>query len=340
MKKSLKVLALLIVIAFTSCDNYLTVSPKPSAPVPYIPPVRGGTSSTSIDFTSFRSFTSTRVDHVFNSTPNYDGQIGNIFYYNYERLILDEATTLNQTYQISNINLQSFAHDVTLSIVHQPNTDKIDIASYSGVSTYYNAGQISILNSYFTKMLSATSTTAPIYYSTAKSTVESSSLSNDQKIAVLALLEVGNTYASSFFAGQWNNVYNDIQTRIGATNGRVAVGPCTVSFRSVWIDAVAGGVTNGVRGAIIGAAGGTVGFPGLGTATGAIGGGVMGFAVGFVGGAATGVVTQLLGNCLFKEEAPQPLNPKCEDFDYMKEHFEFCQSEIKDIKKYYVIYAL
>ena len=151
------------------------------------------------------------------------------------------------------------------------------------------------------------------------------------------MIEVGNQYAQSFFANSWNTVYSDIQAEIAsATNGRTQTGPCTISWKGVWLAGVVGGVYGGVKGAIVGAGGGTVALPGVGTVTGGVAGGVFGFAGGFVGGCGFAVVEQLMANCIFKEETTLP-TAQCMDFRYSQAHPSACEAELSSLKKYYLL---
>jgi len=58
-----------------------------------------------------------------------------------------------------------------------------DAARIAGVSTYFNATQISFLNGYINAMFNATdATTASIYYGTSYNSANNSGMTRDQKI--------------------------------------------------------------------------------------------------------------------------------------------------------------
>lgn len=72
---------------------------------------------------------------------------------------------------------------------------------------------------------------------------------------------------------------------------------CKIDTRGILMGAVVGGFANAIKGALVGAAGGTIAVPGFGTVTGAVAGFMVGFATGFTSGVVLGTITSLALTC-------------------------------------------
>lgn len=152
--------------------------------------------------------------------------------------------------------------------------------------------------------------------------VERSTLTEDEKIILYGFSASNQSLITFYDNGGIDAAYNEMSQQLGLdpTNGGRVEG-CTVSFRSVWLGAVVGGVVTGTTGAIVGATAGTFTVPILGTAVGGIGGAVFGFTSGFIGGALTSVATELLSTCFRGEpEMDGKIDASCE---LMQERYGF-----------------
>jgi hypothetical protein len=157
-------------------------------------------------------------------------------------------------------------------------------------------------------------------YSNIKNQVNSSSLTRDQKIAVMGIVEVGHAFATSHANRATDGIGIDVNTTV---YGYASNSGCNIRFRDVWRSAVVGGTINAVRGAVIAGTVGTFTVPILGTATGVVGGAVFGFAAGFITGAVGSVAEQAFWNCLLKSPTIAPNSP-CSDPNFALKNLDYC----------------
>jgi hypothetical protein len=301
------------------------------------------------DMRAFREILNSRVDNSFVVTQRYAATYQTAVYFNHDRATRDELATMTSYIRVANIEPYAFA-DLVGS---QPNAPiGVRPSGVAGASTLYTSTQLSILDNYFGKMYSATTLdyVSRTYTDIMTTIANSTTLIGEDRVEVLAVIEVANEYAKDYFAGSYINVYNDLRAA-GITPGPASIIPmtnnlgfaqtanvigCNVNFRSIWAGAIVGGVVGGARGAIIGATGGTVAFPGLGTVSGAVGGGVVGFATGFIEGTLTGVAAELLTTCFRKAEITQPELLTEDNFNQLIPCPNGdCTSEFRDLKNWY-----
>jgi hypothetical protein len=315
-KHSLCFLVAFMVLVF-GCEDSLVFTPPVSYP-PKPPVVRPPiTTPPALNLSAYRVLSKNLVNYNFSESNQYFGGDDHYGYIDYEQAAIDMSATLNQSFAISGFDPDAFAHDLA---------GRIDPVSYDGsalnilslapeFSTYYNSTQINALNIYFNSMYDVTSAImAENKYATAKESIENNgSLTSQQKIAVIGILEYSNEFAKGYFNGGLDQVYQDVVSGAGQSNGRIAA--CPVNWKDVWRSAVAGGVVGGVRGVMIGAAGGTVTVPGVGTATGAVGGGIFGFATGFAYGGGGALIQQIFWNCVMASPI-SGYNPYCDPDNY------------------------
>jgi hypothetical protein len=311
MKNLKKLLVFMMLCLPFSCMDSNMVEPQPlsgaSGVNAVVPPPPGGTLP---DMTAFNALADTQLNIVFHDNSNYTYPLRQHLFLNYERFVRDQTGSYNTAFGSQALNATSFADGFDFSSLP---TTHVKPSQVANVSTLYSAGQLIILDNFSTLMYDATGQASVTNASFLASwdVRNSTTLSNNDKIEVLAFVRVGVAFATDFFNNESDYLKTIIQTETGATPET----NCRVNFRNVWAGAVVGGVANGVRGAIIGATGGTMTFPGLGTVGGALGGGVIGFATGFAGGALSGVVSELMTSCFrqayMKSSIPAYL---CDDF--------------------------
>jgi hypothetical protein len=299
-------------------------------------PLADATRQGGIDLTAFRALAAQSAAVSMVDADRFFVPYGKYYlYYNYERMLRERAWSLTDDFSMSRLDVPALARNIELAKLAATYPSSPLPGQISGASSVFSSTQISILNSYCSRMYGARNATdAAIFYTTTKNGVNTStSLTRDQKIVLLSVIEVGNEFAKKFFAGAWSGIRRDVEEATGAS-----VSGCTVDWRGVWAGGVVGGVVGAVFGAKAGAAGGTVAFPGLGTATGALGGGVIGFATGFIGGVGTAIAGQLLTTCFRSPNQSPDIILYCERLpEYLREPFDRCSMELLDHKVFFSI---
>lgn len=327
--KKITLLLFSVILFITSCEDNglnLPIGPKPKPPVIYNPPV---SSNVTVNLSGYRSVAINSVSRYLTETDLYMGGDGQYAYIDLEQSIIDLTSSLNQSVTIPGIDIATFSHDLASSI-NFPTYDGTDVNLLSlapGLSSTYNTTQLSLLNNYFNVMYDATDavTAQSFYTSSANGTNNNPTLSKEQKIAVLGVMEYANEYAKKYFNGGLDQTIQDVQALAAATNGRTSA-TCPINWRDVWRSGVAGGAAGMVRGAIIGATGGTVSLPGVGTVSGGVGGAVFGFAGGFGFGAGGALVQQVFWNCLMASPyvSSSSQHPLCDTFEKYQRNQVFC----------------
>jgi hypothetical protein len=220
---------------------------------------------------------------------------------------------LNESFLIPNFNAASFADNFNLG----PTQIQSEVlpGDLPNVQSVFTAAQISILNSYISRMYGVTSVgAAQNAYALTHTQINSQAFSDEDKMELIAVIEgVYVTCQNLLQPGQLAYIQRLIDRSIGGTPGGRTMS-CNVNWRSVMISGVVGLAAGSVRGAIVGGAGGTVALPGFGTVGGAIGGAVFGGTVGFLGGIMSGIAGSYLETCFRKYEfyigePSGPLNP-------------------------------
>jgi hypothetical protein len=280
------------------------------------------------NLSEWRARASTIVNHNFNETGQFIGKIYNTHgYINLDRLSLNNVSTLNADFNIPGLSPYSFAINLAANLpAITDDSSPISMATINpGITTYFNTTQINILNKYFNTMLMATNPLAAhSCYLSAKASVDQElRLSWERKIAIMAIVELGNEYAKQFFAGSTNGIYVDVLDETGLASQSSG---CTIRWRDVWRSGVWAGVGGAVVGGVVGATAGSFVVPILGTATGGVGGAVFGFAAGFVSGSVGSAAQQVFWNCLLKSPTSTP-NPACSDPVYFSQNFEYCTTD-------------
>ncbi len=254
----------------------------------------------------FHSVIANEASYMFSNPHLYTMRASNITYYNYERLVKDHLSSLKQIFGATVFNVPEFAHTFVYSV---PTTNIIP-SEVPGARQIFNIYQQRLIDPYFKGMynqhIMSDASVAKLYNDTKYNIRASIYLNDADRILPLAIVESAHAFLLKYRAG-------GVSISLAALTP-VVTNDCTVSFRSVWASAVIGGVSNGIRGALIGATGGTMTLPGLGTVGGAVGGGVFGFAAGFLAGAGGAVAEELLTSCLRKTKYSEP-SDFCKKFE-------------------------
>lgn len=300
----IKLKAIFLILAMAICfscqdESNLTLQPVPPPPGGIWEPAPTPPSGPSLNSSAIRDIFKTEITSQTTNSERYIGIYGNHLYFNYERLVREGVESLKPKLNMQGFDFNSLSSQFSISTNYPSNVLPSQVP---GANSFYSIAELSIMDSYVSKMYNATMAAhCQFYYNMIKDKILNSGLPNDRKIVLLGVIETGNEFAKGFFNGSWRNIYTDINNVVVSGSGG-----CSIEWRGVWASAVVGGVSNGVRGAIAGAGGGTVAFPGLGTATGAIAGGVFGFATGFIGSAVGGVAANLLTTCFRKMVSNEP----------------------------------
>lgn len=299
MKNLRKVLALTFLCVPFSCIDQDAVlkGPKDNFPGVFLPT---GVTAAALpppgsipNMTSFNALLETQLNQVYHLNSNYIYDIQTHLFFNYERFLRNQVGAYNTAFASQTLNVTTFSDGFNFSSLP---TSLVKPSQIAEVSLVYNSTQLTILDTYTVAMSNATGHTHYLNASLqAAQAVGNSSLTNEEKIEVMAFVNAGVKLAEDFFYNESNFVKTVIVGEIGPPTSSAS--NCKVNFRNVWIGAVVGGTVGAVAGVKIGAAGGTMTFPGVGTVTGALGGGVIGFATGFAGSALTGIAAELLGSC-------------------------------------------
>ncbi len=331
-------LALLTATLSVSCVEESGITARPGTPAlsAEASELKATRKTTAIDLSAFRTIASS----LFSSNLVQADQAivkyqTNYLYFNFERLIRQEATKLNSYFKFPAFDFAKLAREVDLVSAGVPfSGQQILVSQVPGSAAHFTSEQLGVLDAFVGKMYSATdAASAAIYYKTTVDRINQSvTMTTDDKILLLSVAEVANEFAKNFFSGKLMGINADIQQATG-----LSLSGCSVNWRSVWAAGVVGGVVGAVFGAKAGAAGGTIAFPGLGTATGVVGGGVIGFATGFIGGVGTGVATELLTSC-FRAKAVQNMALYCKYLPaYLRTPLDKCSVELYDKK---IIFSL
>jgi hypothetical protein len=331
-------IVLLFLLTFGCGEDLGLKAPAPQGIDKGAMPQADGSRQAGLDLTAFRSLAAQSVTASMVDADRFLVPYGKYnLYYNYERMLRARARSLRDGFKMYGLDVSGLARKIELAKLTTKYVSSPLPGQISGAGSVFSATQLSILNSYCTRMYSAKSATdASIHYTVTKNSVNSSfALTRDEKIVLLSVIEVGNEFAKKFFAGGWIEVRRDIEV----ATGRVVGGSgCSVDWRGVWAGGVVGGVVGAVFGATTGATGGTVVFPGLGTATGAVGGGVIGFATGFIGGVGPAIAGQLLTTCFRAPKEATDITLYCQHLpDYLRRPMDICSMEILDHK---IMYSL
>jgi hypothetical protein len=326
MKKAL--LSLILISCLFACEDQTNLVYVPYNPggtggggVIYVPPAG---STAKIDMSAFRTLSYTNVRYNLTEQQNNLKVENNLGVFNYEKLLRDELTKLNEDFKVPDLDIPAMAKKIAFGIKPEItyNGTAISLAAIRPeVTSYLNSVQISYLNTYLNNMYNAVDvTTANNYYYTAQSSVNNNEkFTAQQKTVVLAWIEYANQFAQSYFKEYSNYVYIDITNTIPVT----ASSTCKINFKSVWRAGVETAAVGFVTGAYAGAAGGTVVVPGAGTVTGAVGVGIIGLAGGFISGSVTSVVSQGFWGCLMGSPNKAP-GTECDNIEWALDHIDYC----------------
>lgn len=304
-----------------SSNSGLSVSTLPALPPP-----------TNANFTEFNSLTSSQVSNIFANTDQFAIKYGtDNLYFNYERLIRGQLSAMGTEFDAT-FDISQIANQIDLN-----NLPAVDFGTYVEVSdlaladSVFTPGQLSIMDTFFAAVSTANGPTSALgSYNYAIYQINRSTISNEEKVVVRAIIETSYQFAASVLSGNWTSIEGDLETATASS-----ASGCTINWRGIWGAAVVSGVVGAYFGAKTGAAGGTVVFPGLGTASGALGGGVIGFATGFLGGGALSAAEQLLLSCFRSVKQSQNMVLYCEQLPAYLQDPIHCGIEQQDMKTIY-----
>lgn len=148
----------------------------------------------------------------------------------------------------------------------------------------------------------------------------SKSLSNDEKVQLIAFSALTNSFYLFVKEGGLEKVQSSIMQEIYTSNNARIAGTCQVKWRDAFRGGVEGFFGGAIRGAWLGGTVGTVTVPGIGTVTGTVSGAVVLGAVGFLGGVGGTVAKQVVWDCILSNSS-DAIEARCQYyFDKIKNH--------------------
>ncbi len=175
------------------------------------------------DLAAFSSIMNTKVLGALSVQDRYTlRSVGNYYtYHNYDRSIRDFSTKVNESFLIPNFSASSFADNFNLG----PTQIQSEVlpGDLPNVQNVFTVAQISILNSYFTRMYNATSVEYAQYaYAQTHTQINSQVFSDEDKMELIAIIEgVHVTCQDLLQPGQMGYILRSIDRSIGATPGGV-----------------------------------------------------------------------------------------------------------------------